>query len=391
VRVINYIIRPRGPRGASRLGVPSHFGSYGAVALCCAYTTSSLAQGTPQTSAPIDRQVYLTAQGDAAVIASFEASFGELLRRMRVQVTSPQHGRARPIALIDVQLGPSNCIEVRSADARNLHIRRCVTSGGPVAANVETLAHIGYDAVEEIAQTAPAEPVATELAATEPIAAAVATTIPSAIPIRKPLPIAKVPTLGDTSRRWGVDMATFAQTQLNGTPQLATGAVGLLGGYAITRSEHRVELWVSGAYQFPATVTSEFVDLKLQAGAIRVWPALRLFGGRTWFIEVGPVVGVDLRVTSTTSRAVPAERLITPSAQLTWLVGASAAWHIRIREGTELLVGGGLEADGIPQRYLVRVAKDTAAIFEFSRLRPTAFVALSINLAGQTQYPEVQP
>jgi len=361
----------------------------GAVALRAALVVlpAVAASLAPRTALAQERETRTTVQlvlaGNAEERAAFEASLRELAGRLglRLEVRTVERvdlgdrgGLAREspaLATVWVDLAATDRAATVLVEGRSgrIVLEREVTRGPTSASGerssaivVEELAHIVHAAVEEMAEQERNRPQAPP---------------PPADPPKPPR---------DESAGWGLDAGALAGSRMFGTGALFVVGGGVTVGVASSRGAFRPELWLSGTFHVPYEVKGSMVDVQFSALALRLSPTLRLFGGSSWLVEAGPTAGVDVLWSSPRSSTVPASKLRGDRVDASPVVGGLITGRLGVAKVADVFLQVALDADLAPQRYVLRVGKDTEGVFETFRLRPSLSLGFAFNLVGSSPY-----
>jgi hypothetical protein len=348
------------------------------------------AHAQPADSAAAPRRVLkLVLAAEDAEAAALEDSLGELLGRLGITLSV---SRAERLDLDDSSLArPSEgaigtaWIDLRGTRARavlvdrkgNVAARRDVGRDRSSAIVIEEIAHIVQSSVEELeaderrAQAPPPPP--------PPPAPR-----PESPP--KPAPPAK------EGVAFGVDGGGFFSGRAFGTGAEAVVGGGGMIGASLGRGDFRPALWLLGTYHVAFDVRGEAVDIHTKAATLRLAPTFRLFGGRRWYVEAGPEIGVDVLWTTprANSAGLPSGRLGADSTDASPMLGALAAAHLAVGQGADLFVAAAADVDLGPHRFVAMEGKTPDPVFEQWRLRPALLLGFTFTLAGAPQYASVE-
>ncbi len=325
--------------------------------------------------------VQLVLAGDAEESTAFEASLRELAGRLglrlevrkeeRVDLTD-RSGLTHPssaLGTVWVDLSSKDRAVTVLVEGRSgrVVLEREVLRDRSAAIVVEELAHIVYAAVEEMAEQ--------DRKRTE---------VPPPPSPEKAKPPAT--TERDEGAGWGLDLGALAGSRMFGTGALFVVGGGATVGVASSRGAFRPELWLSGIFHVPYEVKGSRVDLHFSALALRLSPTLRLFGGSSWLVEGGPSAGVDVLWSSPRSSTVPSSKLQGDRVDASPVLGALITGRVGVAKVADVFLQLALDADLAPQRYVLRVGKDTEGVFETFRLRPSLSLGFAFNLVGSSPY-----
>jgi hypothetical protein len=351
------------------------------VAAALARVPAALAQvPEPETRREVRRVVVLDVAGAEGVDAEFEATLGELLGRLHLDLARPGRAAdARVVAVVRVEpseRGALLTVHANGSDVPPVH--REVDRGDSPALFRETLAHVILGAIEPLAARHDERDRAPDV---EPPAATVTA-------VRENPRATSVPPVGDTTR----DPMRLSIGANAGPRLLESDRAGIAFAGVVSLTlpiALRPSAAVEAGYVLPVRASRNSVDAEIHVVPLRLDARVQPIAGRIVALETGVVGGVD--VISLDPQSVQTFiRLQSSSSRLQPVFGGAVAARFRLSPTAEFVLTAGGEVDIAPRRWVVVVGSQHDAIFETARFRPFASLGLDLAMLGATAPPALQ-
>ncbi len=310
-------------------------------------------------------RVTLITQGDATRAQAFTTSLRELLSRLDVSLDGTD-GPA--LAAVEADFTePHVRLTVVDGTGRQVLVRR-MPPAATTALQAEAAAHVVHAIVEELL-AAPQEPEPPPDPEPAPPPLVQTLVVPAAAP-RPP-----------DDRRFGIDVGgSFGGKALGGPPATASGGLELTLSYRLGRFRPAVHL--SGGYDAPFTISSDWLDLRVADVPLRLFVSLDALGGDAWRLDVGLGGGADLFVTNPSSAQLIPERL-RPTVSPSPVLSAVVAGRVALASSVDLSLALAADVDLRPPRF---VTDDRNEVFTPWRVRPSLVLGFSFNVLGPDPY-----
>jgi hypothetical protein len=328
----------------------------------------------PETRREVRRVVVLDVAGGEVTDAELEATLGELLGRLHLDLARPGGAAdGRVIATARVELserGAVLTVQARRPDAAP--VRREVERGDSPSLFRETLAHVILGAIEPLtagrdesdrAPETPGEPPAASVGPLrETTASAPAAREAARDPMRLSIGANTGPRLLESDRA-GIGFG---------------GVVSLALPWAL-----RPSAAIEAGYLLPVRASRNSVDAEVHLVPLRLAARIQPIAGKIVALETGVSGGVDV-ISFTPQSAQTFIRLGASSSRLQPVFGGSVAARFRLSPIAEFVLTAGGDVDVAPRRWVVGAGPQRDAIFETARFRPYASLGLDLTMLGAT-------
>ncbi len=250
--------------------------------------------------------------------------------------------------------------------------RRIVPSDGSLEIAVEAVAEIVYASVEDIAPQKEPPAITTQ---TESLAAPL-----EVEPVVTPEVHDAVQARATGSVRVAAGGFVSSTTVSGSAPVILAGGIDV--GASYTRSSLRPTLRASVSVAIPFEVAGPLLAVDVYAMSARLTPTVRLFGGRTWFIEAGAEGGADVFWVTPRSTGLPRRFIDGETTNASPIVGALVGGRFALGPRADFVFALAADVDLAPHRYVIHDGASTDVAFEPWLVRPTLVLGLDFTLAG---------
>jgi hypothetical protein len=356
-----------------------------ALALTLALVSSPLRAETPRgEQRQLDRRaVVLDAARADGIDAELEATLGELLGRLRIDVVHSATNR-RIVARVRIESSERGAVlTVESGRTDVAPVRREIERSESTGLFRETLAHVIFGAIEplaeleESAERAPVQP--------PPVEPNAERDDPG-----KSHPFGRSP--GAPTREVSPRDPTWVSIGGRAGPRLlAPDRVGIGFGGAgtlVLGEALHPSLRIEAGYVLPSRLSRSGVDAQFAMVPLRLGVGIEAFSWKGGTIEPAVHGGIDLVTLSPTS-APPFATLEPPTRRVQAVFGASVNVRFRVASTADIVIAAGADVDATPRRWIIASNSGGESFFETGRVRP--YVTLGFDWTVLDASPRSKP
>jgi hypothetical protein len=358
------------------------------LAACIASSVIVFASVARPDDATSQRVLRVTIAGDRATVDALGASLREALRSS--DVTPELHAAERldlgdtsllevptpgVLATAWVDLRGTHATVVVVDDAGHVVVRRFVPAGASTEITAQSVVEILAASAEDIVAHASSVTVAAPASA-------------SVSPVIAPVETRRVvPTLPASPRsRVALEGAVFLTTDsfADAAPIVVGGGTAL--AVTLGHGAFRPALRVFVGTAIPFHVDGPLVALDISTLTVRAGPMVRLFGGRTWLVELGVQAGADVLWVSPHSTGLPSDRLNPSTVDASAVIGPIASARVAVGARVDFSLTVAADCDLAPRRYVIDDGPNVDVLFQPWVVRPMLLLGFDFTLAGPALY-----